>query len=295
MLHLHVAVLPVLCFLAVTQSEKTCVVISPPELGCSKYPALSCDDIAQRRPQLSSGMYWLKPCTSEQAVEVYCDLEKEFPTGTKGWMRVANLNMTDPNQPCPPNFNLSYAQPKRLCGKSTDGKGCDSVSFNTSGLHYKKVCGRVVGYQRGTPNEFQCSSCNIDEAYVDGISITYGSPRKHIWTLAAALFENGQKSHTCPCDTPSEEPPSFVGSDYYCESADDSAPLNDSKLYSDDPLWDREGCDGDEAPCCERPDLPWFCKELPEPTSDDLEVRICTDGFLDKEDVPVEVIELYVQ
>ena len=104
-----------------------------------------------------------------------------------------------------------------------------------------------------------------------------------------------KKTHTCPCDTPSEEPPSFVGSDYYCESADDSAPLNFTTLYSDDPLWDGEGCDGDEAPCCERPDLPWFCKELPEPTSDDLEVRICTDGFLDREDVPVEVIELYVQ
>ena len=291
---LHLAV-PMLCFLAIAQSQNMCFVLRSHELGNVTNPALSCSEIAQRRPQLSSRMYWLKPCTSEQAVEVYCDLEKEFPTGTKGWVRVANLNMTDPNQPCPPNFSL-YTQPKRLCGKSTNGDGCDSVSYNTSGLQYNKVCGRVVGYQQGTPNAFQRSYNNdINEAYVDGISITYGSPRKHVWTLAAALYENGKKTHTCPCDTPSEELPSFVGSDYYCESADDSAPLNDSKLYSDDPLWDGEGCDGDEAPCCKRPDLPWFCKELPEPTSDDLEVRICTNGPLDREDVPIEVIELYVQ
>ena len=173
-------------------------------------------------------MYWLKPCTSEQAVQVYCDLEKEFPTGTKGWVRVANLNMTDPNQQCPPNFSLSYTQPKRLCGKSTNGSGCDSVNFTTSGLQYNKVCGRVLGYQFGTPNAFvahQRNGFDINEAYVDGFIITYGSPRKHIWTLAAGLFETGEYSYNCPCNSPGAgaQPPSFVGSDYYCESADDSA------------------------------------------------------------------------
>ena len=292
---LHLAV-PMLCFLAVAQSQNMCFVLRSHELGNVTNPALSCSEIAQRRPQLSSGMYWLKPCTSEQAVEVYCDLEKEFPTGTKGWVRVANLNMTDPTQQCPPNFNL-YTE-NRLCGKSTNGGGCDSVNFNTSGLHYNKICGRVVGYQKGSPNEFRCSSCNIEEDYVDGISITYGSPRKHVWTLAAALFETTHK-HSCPCINNSAEdqqPPSFVGSDYYCESGDhDSSSVSNSKLYSDDPLWDGEGCGGDEGPCCERPDLPWFCKKLPEPTSDDLEVRICTNGHPNIEDVPIEVIELYVQ
>ena len=204
--------------------------------------------------------------------------------------RVANLNMTDPNQQCPPNFNLSYTQPKRLCGKSTDGNGCDSVHYTTTGLQYNKVCGRVVGYQRGTPNAFLAD-------YVDGISITHGSPRKHIWTLAAGLYETGQRTSNCPCNSPGAgtQPPSFVGSDYYCESADYSAPFSFSTLYSDDPLWDGQGCDGNEAPCCNLKDLPWFCKELPEPTSDDLEVRICTDEHLTNEDVPIEVIELYAQ
>ena len=295
---LYLVVLPVLCFLAVTQSEKICIVIRPPELGNSINPALSCSEIANRRPQLSSGMYWLKPCTSEQAVEVYCDLEKEFPTGTKGWVRVANLNMTDPNQQCPPNFNLC-TQPKRLCGKSTNGNGCDSVNFTTNGLQYNKVCGRAVGYQFKSTDGFHahfCTECDINKAYVDGISITYGSPRKHIWTLAAGLYETGNDyySSNCPCNSPKAgaQPPSFVGSDYFCESGLYSPPWT-ATVHIDDPLWDGEGCDGNEAPCCNPPNLPWFCKELPEPTSDDLEVRICTDQ--DDEDVPLEVIELYVQ
>ena len=290
---MYLVAVVVLCFLAVAQSQNMCFVLRSHELGNVTNPALSCSEIAQRRPQLSSGMYWLKPCTSEQAVQVYCDLEKEFPTGTKGWVRVANLNMTDPNQQCPPNFSLSYTQPKRLCGKSTDGNGCDSVNFTTSGLQYNKVCGRVVGYQKGSPDAFRCSDCTINEVYVDGISITYGSPRKHIWTLAAGLYETEKHNSNCPCNSPAgAQPPSFVGSDYYCESADYSNPVSFKTLYSDDPLWDGEGCDGNEAPCCNPPDLPWFCKELPEPTSNDLEVRICTNQ---EPSIPIEVIELYVQ
>ena len=206
--------------------------------------------------------------------------------------------MTDPNQQCPTNFNL-YTQPKRLCGKSTVGNECDSIKFTSSGLQYNKVCGRVVGYQRGSPDgfvAFRCSDCNINKAYVDGISITYGSPRKHIWTLAAGVLETEHFAYNCPCNSPAgTQPPSFVGSDYYCESGLHMDSWSASTLYSDDALWDGKSCNENEAPCCSPPDLPWFCKELPEPTSDDLEVRICADEVLENEDIPIEVIELYLQ
>ena len=263
-----------------------------------RYPAFSCKEITERRPNSSSGFYWLQNCASSSPVLVYCDLEKEFPAGTKEWVRVANLNMTDPNQQCPPNFRL-YTQPKRLCGKSTYGGGCDSVKFTPNGIQYSKVCGRVVGYQHGSPDGFHahvCSKCDINKAYVDGISITYGSPRKHIWTLAAGVTESGEHPYNCPCNSPGgRQPPSFVGSDYYCESGHHDHPWSASTFYPDDALWDGKSCNGNEASCCNPPDLPWFCKELPEPTSDDLEVRICTDEGLANEDVPIEVIELYLQ
>ena len=128
--------------------------------------------------------------------------------------------------------------------------------------------------------------------YVDGVSITHGdSPRKHIWTFAAEVLE---KENYCPCSSPTAtQPPSFVGDDYYCESGLLRYDW-DSVLYSD-VLWDGENCNLNEAPCCDRPLLPWFCKELPEPTSDDLEVCICTDDRLSNEDVLIETIEIYVQ
>ena len=260
-----------------------------------RFPAFSCKEIVERKPKSSSGFYWLQNCASTSPVLVYCDLEKSFSTGTKGWVRVANLNMTDPNQQCPPNFNL-YKQPKRLCGKRTNGNGCDSVIFTTNGLQYNKVCGRVVGYQQGSPDAFTSQDDTINKAYVDGISITYESPRKHIWTLAAGVTEIGEHISNCPCNSPPGlQPPSFVGGDYYCESGLYDYPWSASTLYSDDALWDGKSCNENEAPCCNPPDLPWFCKELPEPTSDDLEVRICTDEPFSNEDVQLEVIELYVQ
>ena len=85
-----------------------------------------------------------------------------------------------------------------------------------------------------------------------------------------------------------------MGSDYYCEAGDYSPPWS-AIVYSEDILWDGEGCDGNETPCCNPPDLPWFCKELPEPTSDDLEVRICANQAPANEDALVEQFEFYVQ
>ena len=141
------------CCPVLPHCRTTCSGFRSQEFVSVANPTSSCGEIAQRKPQLSSGLYWLLLPSHEQAVQVYCDLENEFPTGTKGWVRVANLDMTDPNQQCPPNFSL-YTGPKRLCGKTTNGSGCDSVNFTTSGLQYNKVCGRVVGYQFGTPGAF---------------------------------------------------------------------------------------------------------------------------------------------
>jgi len=40
---------------------------------------------------------------------------------------------------------------------------------------------------------------------------------------------------------------------------------------------------------------PWFCKQLPQATTDDIEVRICGDEGASAEDAPVELIELYIR
>ena len=135
--------------------------------------------------------------------------------------------------------------------------------------------------------------CTIDKPYVDGVSITHGtSPRKHIWTYAAGQYEDRRITTSCPCSG-GTSPPNFVGSDYYCESGV-NFPFS-SILYSDDPLWDGQDCGGFEGTCCDPPNLPWFCKELPLSTTDYLEFRICGDENLSNEDNPIDLVQLYIQ
>ena len=122
-----------------------------------------------------------------------------------------------------------------------------------------------------------------------GISITHGAnPRKHIWTYAGAF-----KGNFCPC-AGGTATPTFVGSDYYCESGLDTLPFA-HVLYSNDTLWDGQDYGGLEGTCCDSPNLPWFCKVFPEPTNDNLELHICGDQSLVDEDTPIELVQLYIQ
>ena len=131
--------------------------------------------------------------------------------------------------------------------------------------------------------------------YIDGVSITHGaSPRKHIWTYAVGVVEDSSFGTSCPCTGRGTPSPAFVGSDYYCESGRDSVSRS-GVLYSGDPLWDGQDCDGLERTCCDPPNLPWFCKELPQSTTDYLEVRICGDENLSNEDTPIDLVQLYIQ
>ena len=61
---------------------------------------------------------------------------------------------------------------------------------------------------------------------MDGVSLTHGNPREHIWTFAASLDRNdnltdGWSSH-CPWqlnfDINPFDPPPFVGEDCFCDS-----------------------------------------------------------------------------
>ena len=66
---------------------------------------------------------------------------------------------------------------------------------------YNQVCGKIIGYQDKTPDAFHGQQNSIDQACVNGISLTHrSSPRKHIWTFAAAVDEvDGDVNNKCPC------------------------------------------------------------------------------------------------
>ena len=271
--------------------------------GTLANPAASCSALPTSSP---SGYYWIRS-SNGSAVQLYCDMDRVCGcNSTGGWTRVAFLNMTDPNQQCPGAWTLRTrsSEPRRLCGRGNSGASCLSVIYNTYGMNYTRVCGRVIGYEDRTPSAFSRNSNgqqSIDSIYLDGVSVTYGPPgaRQHIWSFAASLTETGNPIiWSCPCANRANlvHVPSYVGNDYFCESGNPGA-ASVTTFYSTDPLWDGEGCG--VATCCELsypPGVtpPWFCKQLPEVTTDDIEVRLCADEPTSNEDIPLELIELYI-
>jgi hypothetical protein len=103
--------------------------------------------------------------------------------------------------------------------------------FNTHGISYARVCGKIIAYQYHHTDAFgdfhRQGSLTIDSNYVDGVSLTHGrNPRQHIWTFAAAIDETGvvrEGEAACPCSHPSLNnsihlSPPFIGQDYFCDS-----------------------------------------------------------------------------
>lgn len=273
----------------------------------SSYPASSCREIFNNT-QNPSGYYWLQSANGS-AVRVYCNMTLTCKGVSGGWMQVAKLDMTNASHQCPTGTRLRADLPKRVCGIDLDGSGCSSTIFDVQEIEYSQVCGKIVGYQEASPDAFGAHdqitrSYNIDNAYVDGISITHGTnPRHHIWTFAAALDEIGEfglwKGY-CPCTninhpSSASQPPCFVGNDYFCDTG--SEDQWEDIFYPDDPLWDGAGC-GSNNTCCSLNNPPWFLRLLPLSTINDIEMRMCRDEAYYgpvEENVLIESLELYIQ
>ena len=201
--------------------------------------------------------------------------------------------MSDTTQQCPPQLEIRQEGAVRACGRSIPlSYGCNSVTF-PSPVSYSEICGRVNGYQYGTPNGWvSSSSLSIDIPYVEGVSLTQGSPREHVWSFAAEVFDELDSTHTCACSAPL-----FVGDDYFCESGNhaDNSPI---KFYTDDVLWDGKDCGSQETECCLVGMVPWFYKVMSNKSSEYLEMRICGStggGENPDEDSPVSLYEIYVK
>ena len=255
---------------------------------------------------LERGDDWLCPSMEErerarnEIHEIASSVIAFICNGTPGWRRVTFINMTDTSYNCPTGLNLtSYS--KRTCGRSHTTAGCSSTIFSVGGLPYSRVCGRIRGYQFGATDGFfyynhGTNNPGIDSYYVEGVSLTHGGAgnRQHIWTFAVGLSEmTSSVTQVCPCDK-YVPVPSFVGNDYFCESGLNSKWNAGLILYADDVLWDGQNCTSTST-CCQFNNPPWFTKNLPNATNDDIEFRICTGGPPIFDDVPIELIELYVQ
>ena len=92
---------------------------------------------------------------------------------------------------------------------------------------------------------FIYSTDDINQNYMDGISITHGIPRAHTWSYVAGRSEYFV---SCPCANSLErQPQSFVGDNYYCESGRQTNNFFRGQFFPNDSLWDRQQCEGN---CC---------------------------------------------
>ena len=261
----------------------------------------SCLQLFLLNSSTPSGYYWVTPANCS-AVRVYCDMTRSCGGVTGGWMRVAGLDFSDTSTSCPSGLRECVDSGIRTCGIESLGAACPSVMFSTSGVEYTKVCGKVIAYQNRTTDAFgdhgRGPILTIDSNYVDGVILTHGhTPRNHIWTFVAALDESGYDPNSvCRCSyRTGKNSPSFIEQDYFCDSGSQQFTLtNYEEFFVADPLWDGAGC-GSSSTCCSFNNPPWFHKELPSPTSDDIEMRVCSDQIRSDEDIAMSNVEIYVQ
>ena len=232
----------------------------------TSYPAASC---AALPPSSPSGYYWVSN-SNDSPTLVYCTMSCGTLTG--GWTRVAFL---DRNRQCPRGLIERIDSPNiHSCVRNEFLGGCSSVELFTHNTQYTRVCGRITAYQVGTTDGF-----NNGNVSVDGVILTHGSSRQHIWTFAAG-------SRICS-GCRAERRQDSVGNDFFCDSGNPSS--NDAMLntfYGDHPLWDGAGCVADN---------PYFFKTLTQPTTDNIEMRVCRNADHGNEDIAIEMVEIYVQ
>ena len=302
-----VIALACLCFaFSSVYAQLTTLASCKEEVCCNKQatPYLtSCKDIKKKWSNSPSGYYQLG--TLNGPVSMYCNME-ELCDSTGGWTRIGYFNMAEANRRCPPGFRLYQSGDVRACGRPQSSSGsCASIKILSNDISYSEVCGRVVGYQYASTDAISIHGDSdphndINSFYVDGVSITHGFYRQHVWTLISGIngarHVNDWAGYSCPCSPGGLPVQSFINNDYFCESGNHASDgTHDTVLYANDTLWDGKGCGSLEGACCAAPGLPWFYKTLDNVTTDYIELRVCGDEGTANEDTPIVFYEIYIK
>ena len=232
----------------------------------------------------------------------YCPMCRCGPA--LGWTNVAHLDMSDSSQQCPDNLTL-VTSPIRVCGRTSRYHlTCDSVLYPVHGRTYSRVCGRVQAYQTGRAsafyNSFTQNIITLELAYFNGVSLMHGPPgsRQHIWSFVNADHDRAGTNVgviVCRCsfigETWNYQVPSYIGNDYFCESSNPGPDRIDKRFFNDT-LWDGLGCESPS--CCELNTPPWFCKTLPAPTTNDIELRSCYGDDIEYGNLTITDVNIYV-
>ena len=80
-------------------------------------------------PSSPSGYHSVR-ASNGSAVRVYCDMTRSCGNITGGWMRVAELDMTNSSHQCPSGLTQHTDSNIRTCRRMESSGGCSSVTIN---------------------------------------------------------------------------------------------------------------------------------------------------------------------
>ena len=207
---------------------------------------------------------------------------QECGTYSSSWREIAYIDTTvisTANDQCQ-QYGLRPVNRDRnqvACGKPLES-GCFNHTIGINGK-YSHVCGRVRGYKLKQVLGFkpEVDHDGINSHYADGVLITRGNPRQHLWTYAAG-------TSGCPCINPGARPPytpRVTGANYACES---------TRTDWDQPLWDRPKHTVADDNCKSHVNG-WFYQNVEE-TEESIEVRWCGP---EKDDIVTDKLQIWVQ
>ena len=250
------------------------------------YTFNSCKELMNLSLLFPAGMYRVRSSNCSFTLE-YCSTNTALScSGVPGnWSRIAYLSNNNSPVECPMGFELiNYPNVPALSKKNPTGARCSSITYSTHGISYSQVCGTIHGSYFGDPDGFdphstiRSATTPLNGNYVDGISLTHGSiSEHHIWILTAIV--NIATNPIDICSVCASNKPSYVGMDYSCDVVDKCKGFCSPKH-----IWGSGQCIGSNT----------FYKNLMQPTSDDIEMRVCTDQHEGDEDIFLSVVEIFV-
>jgi hypothetical protein len=161
-------------------------------------------------------------------------------------------------------------------------------------LPFTRIAGRIEALARGDLEAFSVGvAASLDNTYVDGVSITVGDPRTHVFTLGVG---SAGGAGACPCGA-GVPAPAYVGEGMLCEdrpaSGDvDSAATADEAFDLDNALFDDDARNA----ACNQSFVPnEFDITLPAPSTGPIEVRVMVDGDDPHEAILLQRLDISVR
>lgn len=179
------------------------------------YNAKSCMEIKTINPNAGSGYELIFPQGFfGPSIEVFCDQE----TDGGGWTQIVSYNKLKDG--CLTGFYMDSEN----CIKTSREV---SVFVNNLGIEYQELRGNVVLKQFGSTDAFRAmsASSDVDDLYMDGAAffVDNEGDREHVYSYGIAVSMSSSRDNSpsaCP-ENGGTSTPTFVGSDYFCDSGND--------------------------------------------------------------------------